>query len=306
MKSIIKYILIILFSCNACSLFAQNFISENKLWRYGVTISGDPQNPFHRNEAFRFKGDTVINDTTYNKLYISEDEFLLKWKFYRLWRETKDNKIYERKPNYYPPYKIEELMYDFNLAKNDTFIALGIGIGISLKVDSVLSKLWGGKLRKHWYLYPVHAEEDTIKEWYKTLWVEGVGQINYFPSNVGVNYGAKLFPLCFEENGQQVYQNPDYNTCFYTSLNDIPNLDKGFKVYPNPVSGELFIQPSSNTEEAFTLEMYSVKGELVKTECLEQGSTLHRIDVSSLRNGIYILRLISSSGKYDEKVIIKE
>jgi len=79
-----------------------------------------------------------------------------------------------------------------------------------------------------------------------------------------------------------------------------------FKVYPNPVSGELFIQSSSNINEGFTLEMYSVKGELVKTECLEPDNTLHRIDTSLLRNGIYILRLISDSGKYDEKVIVKE
>jgi len=32
----------------------------------------------------------------------------------------------------------------------------------------------------------------------------------------------------------------------------------------------------------------------------------HRIDVSSLRNGVYILRLISASKKYNEEVIIKE
>jgi hypothetical protein len=82
--------------------------------------------------------------------------------------------------------------------------------------------------------------------------------------------------------------------------------DKGFKVYPNPVSGKLFVQQTSNIDEVFTLEMYSVKGELLKTECLEPGSMLHRIDTSWLRNGIYILRLISDSGKYDEKVIVKE
>jgi hypothetical protein len=90
------------------------------------------------------------------------------------------------------------------------------------------------------------------------------------------------------------------------SVNFIKNDQPIFKCFPNPISSEVFIQSSSDTEEAYTLEMYSVKGELVKTECLEPGSTLHRIDTSSLRNGVYILRLISDSGKYDEKVIVKE
>jgi len=85
-------------------------------------------------------------------------------------------------------------------------------------------------------------------------------------------------------------------------------LDKNslFTVFPNPVSRDLIIQSNSTNEEAYTLELYSVKGELVKTECLEGGSTLHRIDVSSLKSGVYIVRLISASGRYSEEVVIKE
>jgi hypothetical protein len=296
MNPIVKCCLIACFLSFSGGLFAQSFISEDKLWRYSSTVYVEPCCRF-ANTALRFQGDSIINDTTYNKLYSSEDEFLLKWKLYGLWRETKDMKIYSR----HLFWQTEELLYDFSFVKGDT---LNAGF-TTFKVDSVLTKLWGGKMRKHWYLNPVHAEGDTVKEWYKTLWIEDVGQIEYFPFNVSGAVGATTRLLCFQENGQQVYQNPEYNTCFYTSLSDIPNPIKGFKVYPNPVSGELFIQPSSNNDEGFTIEMYSVKGELIKTECLEADSSLHRIDTSSLRNGIYILRLISDSGKYDEKVIVK-
>jgi hypothetical protein len=294
----VKYCLIAFYLSLSSSVFAQSFIAENKLWRYSSQVSGDGTHFYYNNIGFRFHGDSVIKDTTYYKLYSSEDEFLLKWKLYGLWRETKDMKIFSR----HLYWQTEELLYDFSFVKGDT---LNVGFA-TFQVDSVLTKLWGGKMRKHWYLYPVHAEGDTIKEWNKTLWVEDLGQIDYFPSSVGNLIGALNILLCFEENSQQVYQNPKYNTCFYTSINDEPNPDKGFKVFPNPVSGELFIQPTSNIDEDFTLEMYSVKGELVRKECLEPGSRLHRIDTSSLRNGIYILRLISDSGKYDEKVIVKE
>ena len=90
----------------------------------------------------------------------------------------------------------------------------------------------------------------------------------------------------------------------YTNTNIVNTKDIG--VFPNPFTHELFIQSNSTNEEAYTLELYSVKGELVKTECLDGGTNLHRIDVSSLKRGIYIVRLISASGRYSEEVIIKE
>jgi len=297
MNKILKYCLIAFYLSLSCNLFAQGFISEAKLWRYGAKIFSEPCCG-HRNDAFKFMGDSIIDDTAYVKLYTTTDEFLGKWQLDGLWRETNDMKIYTRDLF----YQTEELLYDFSLVEGDTF---NVGFA-TLKVDSVLTKLWGGKLRKHWYLYPVHAVGDTIREWNKTLWIEDVGQINYFPSNVGTNYGSKLFLLCFDENNQQIYHNPEYNTCFYTSLNDIPKPEKGFKVYPNPVSGELFVQMNSPIGKPYTLELYSIKGELIRTECLEAGSMLCRIDTGSLRNGIYILRLISDSGNYDEKVIVKK
>ncbi len=88
----------------------------------------------------------------------------------------------------------------------------------------------------------------------------------------------------------------------FTSL----NKSSGFTVFPNPVSAELFVKSSGGFEEDYTLELFSVKGELVKTECLEGGNSLNRIDVSSLKSGVYVVRLISASGRYFEEMIIKE
>jgi hypothetical protein len=44
----------------------------------------------------------------------------------------------------------------------------------------------------------------------------------------------------------------------------------------------------------------------ISAECLEGGSNLHHIDVSSIKRGVYVVRLISASGRYSEEVIIKE
>ena len=65
-------------------------------------------------------------------------------------------------------------------------------------------------MRKHWYF--VGGENNRTKT---TVWIEGVGNINNFTrsSEAGI-YGGISYILCFEENGQLVYQNPQYNDCY--------------------------------------------------------------------------------------------
>jgi hypothetical protein len=292
MKPFIKYCLFAIWLFTPRYLFSQNFISEDKVWRIGAKIYSEPCCG-HRNDAFRFQGDSTINDTTYVKLCESTDEFLTNWQLFGLWRETPDQKVYQR--NYYGD---EILMYDFSLIENDTFRTANI----TFKVDSVLIKNWGGKLRKHWYLNPVSGDD-----FHRTIWIEGVGQPNGLTNNIEGTIGATPFLLCFSENGQLVYQNPQYNTCFYTSAEQINEALPKLKIYPNPAWNELFIQASQGINEDCTLQLFSLKGELLKTQCLDASTNIHRVDVSELKSGVYVLYLVSDSGKFEDKeVVIKK
>ena len=76
-------------------------------------------------------------------------------------------------------------------------------------------------------------------------------------------------------------------------------------VYPNPVSGELYIQTDPVFNNGYTLELFSANGKLVKTECVDAGVKLHRFDVSAILRGAYVVRLSSASRRYAKKVIIK-
>lgn len=166
--------------------------------------------------------------------------------------------------------------------------------------------MWGGKLRKHWYLNTYRAETDSAIKSYSTLWIEDVGRIGFFPYNISGATGAISYLLCFSEDGQMVYQNPQYNTCFfYTSTESIFNPVKDFKVFPNPVYGELLIEGDFRKEK-LVLELYSGKGELVKTECMEGSGNSYRIDIKTLKSGIYFLRVHSTKVKYLEEVIVKK
>lgn len=295
MKQIFKYCLILVSIILSNNLFSQSLISENKLWRTVFKSYSDPcciNAPY----ALKFKGDSIINDTIYTKLLESKDESLGKWTLNGLWRETKDKKVFRRDLS----HQNETLLYDFSLEKNDTFHTHGL----TFKVDSVLNKTWGGKLRKHWYLNTYRAETDSADKHYSTLWIEDVGRPGFFPDNINKPYGAISYLLCFSEDGQMVYKNPQFNTCFLTSTESISRAGKQNKVYPNPATSELLIEGDFDKEAV--LELYSTQGELVKTECMDGGGSKYRIDIKTLRSGIYVLRVHSTKGKYLEEVIVKK
>lgn len=78
----------------------------------------------------------------------------------------------------------------------------------------------------------------------------------------------------------------------------------GLKVYPNPVSGELFIEPGQIADKRYLVRLISAKGEIVKTGYIDAGSKNHRLDLSPFKNGIYVLQLLSDNQIYTKKIII--
>ena len=75
-------------------------------------------------------------------------------------------------------------------------------------VDSVFESIFGQDARKRKCL-AVHRLRREIKD----IWVEGIGSLTagmeYFQSSLAGEYSL----LCAEENGSNLYQNPEYNTC---------------------------------------------------------------------------------------------
>lgn len=75
---------------------------------------------------------------------------------------------------------------------------------------------------------------------------------------------------------------------------------KEFKVFPNPVSNQLNIEIPPSKEENI-LRVYDVLGKVI----LEQvySNTHHKLDVSTLTSGIYVLTIISKSTSFNFKFI---
>jgi uncharacterized repeat protein (TIGR01451 family) len=73
-----------------------------------------------------------------------------------------------------------------------------------------------------------------------------------------------------------------------------------FTLYPNPASGAVAIQMAS--EEDFTMELFDIRGKKI-IEKNGQGSLL--VDVSTLQQGIYLVKVVSGNAVETKKLIIK-
>lgn len=96
------------------------------------------------------------------------------------------------------------------------------------------------------------------------------------------------------------YGIPNLQLALSHGLSLLENDVQGFKVYPNPVSNQLYIQMPASHEERL-LKIYDALGKLV----IEQNysNTHFNLDVSHLTSGIYILSVISNNQTVNSKFI---
>jgi hypothetical protein len=80
----------------------------------------------------------------------------------------------------------------------------------------------------------------------------------------------------------------------------------GIHFYPNPISDRLFVVTNQADKDVLDIEIYSLKGELIRKECIEFNSNTIQFNLSSLKAGSYVLRLLTGSRGLEEKVIIKK
>jgi Peptidase C10 family/CUB domain/Secretion system C-terminal sorting domain len=81
---------------------------------------------------------------------------------------------------------------------------------------------------------------------------------------------------------------------------------QGYQVFPNPASGQVFLQIYSSSKKALTAELISINGEVQYSEQFEtkEGMNKKSIDISGLHAGVYFLRIIGEDGLITRKVII--
>jgi len=78
------------------------------------------------------------------------------------------------------------------------------------------------------------------------------------------------------------------------------DLISKFKIYPNPAKN--YIQIESNGVKVSSIEMYNIVGEKLISE---ENLINHKLDVSSLSAGVYILKVNSEGASINKRIIVE-
>lgn len=273
-------------------LFSQDYyplVQENNEWNVLQVIfnGGNPWDTSFYTQTFKISGDTIVNNQVFKKIYKSEEEIPVNWVYEGSIREE-DEKVW-----YVSHFNNEErLIYDFTLNVGDT---MEFQYQPYMVVDSIAFHEIAGIERKHIYFSYIDFSP------HKELWIEGIGSIyGILSSGSGGSIGGWTWFLCMSENGELIYMNPNYNSCFLinTEINETKSLD--FNIFPNPTTGLLKIENLNNVT-INSIRLVDLIGQTIKTIENDQTS----FDLTGIASGSYMIIIDSENGLLKTKIIVK-
>jgi hypothetical protein len=269
------------------------FIGQNKIWSELEYVW---ESTFTSN--YKIEGDTVINNSTYSKVYSCfNDSLLQNWNFLMLIREDSNVKVYR-----YDSFNQEEyLLYDFTLEIGDLFYTGGEigGNPLFALVEDIDSVLIDGEFRKR----------IIFEDWFDEFWIEGIGSStgpfrpfeNIFTSDMGWEF------LCLEEDSNIIYQNPDYSECFISivdNMNEIISQNSNLiKIYPQPSKDFVNIKILDNSVIFNEIELININSK--NKYCYKLNGNQFIINLKSYSAGLYIILVKSKNKTLHEKLMIE-
>jgi len=264
---------------------AQNFIDETKQWAILSTYSVKSEYLYSWwTTYYKFSGDTIINGFSYHKQYMSTDSNQVNWTLSHcpLWFERNDS-VFTR--DFCCGFQIDTvyLVYDFNLEEGDTFPN---SVYPYMIVDSIRYLEWGGSIRKHWFFnqcgsYPYNC----------LTWIEGVGNLNNFIYQFCLNSLAESL-LCFYENDNVVYNNPNYANCYVLTSSEVLMISykTNISISSSDNGGLIINNPGS---EKGVIIFYTIDGRQINELKIESENT--QVDLK--KSGMIIYKFTNINGK---------
>jgi hypothetical protein len=100
---------------------------------------------------------------------------------------------------------------------------------------------------------------------------------------------------------QQVDKN---GQTFYSNIVQLTVSDKQFSIYPNPAQDFEIISFNRTIDKA-TIEVNDITGKVVITQTLNSTNT-YKLNTQTLKNGFYLIKVNTTTGSYNEKLIISK
>jgi len=286
-----------------------NFPDSNAIWNVNYVYSDRTTYEM----LYGLKGDTLINDTLYNKLYTLSDTILSveNLQDYIGGFRQEGQKVWFR-----PLWHNQEiLLYDFSVSVGDTVwhngaayysrpfpaeVRFDVGIPDAYSIILEIEVINGIKT------YKVENRNAGIHDWYTGIGTKfGLfGSILWFPMT-GDTYNL----ACFKHNDTVKYQNNlKCNKCFCGGGSggiDEKNIssDENVRVYPVPSNGNVIIELLDNDFiDADSICIYNEAGELIKSIRI---NGIKIITINQLTEGIYVYQITFRNGQKISGKIIK-
>ncbi len=275
--------------------YSQEIVNSTMIWS-SMEEHCQPWGSTYSTDYFRFDSDTVIDDITYKRVWISEDEDHVEWNFYGAFIREENNKVYYRQM-----FGEEGLIYDFNLEIGDSVLVNNPrAVGeIWLFLDEIDSVETTEGMRERWKLM---SNEYPNSEY----WIRGIGsQTGVLNSSSGIFGGlCGLFTLlCQKEDGELLYLNPDYQSCYLytTGQNEWERRYNPIVLSYNKSQRNVTVYVAGKSEKDIVLS--SITGQIISnvTTSLESKT----LSVLNSPSGIYIITVIQDGNKYSQKFILQ-
>ncbi|MEO7174240.1 MAG: T9SS type A sorting domain-containing protein [Saprospiraceae bacterium] len=233
--------------------------------------------------VFSFSSDSIfLDDGYYRRLqyhYFDDPDTIYPLGYcYR----QEGNKVYQNYKTTNTIIHPGTILYDFDLEVGDTLwreINIYQGHQTVTKIDTIAME--DGSLRKY---YTIHCDTEN----FDNHWIEGMGDIELmlWGGNCSIQDGEYFSMLCYHNNDELVYINPQYSSCFQLATKS-PDGNYS-KIFPNPVSDFLTIESSIAIDNVL---ISNISGQIVNAEYHEG-----KLNTAPLQDGMYILAIRYKSG----------
>lgn len=299
-----KLLIAILLSHTFFNTYTQEYIEfpkENAAWDYSFGLPEHYDWRYRSVDLYCIKGDTMINNLNYQiinnlsyitkSVYQSSDEILSISNQEALYFIREENKrIYFRfgeEHHNYLEYPEEYVVYDFNLALNDTFITYrNDTLAVYMEDDNGF-----GEGRKALYLQTVGFDWHYFTE----VWYEGIGNIKSSFIQ-GLGYDRSFFRRLTNNSCEACSCIKDIIT------SNSPIQPPGFlSLFPNPASDLIRLE----LEEANNIiQILNMQGqEVYQTQIADKNPT---IPIHNLSKGVYFIVVTNKNGKVSQGKFIKQ
>ncbi len=285
------------------------FFADTCYWYvYDWNYTGNPMisPPTYRHEYQKVQGDTIYNGKVHQKVY----------------RKTFSSaqNINPANFNFYGYYLNDSgkvylgttlgglnLTYNFNLAVGDSFLfngytgTLNTASNFYVKVNTVDSVFLGSKWRKRISFVNTNYVGSPPYENVVIRWVEGIGNPSYGPIHTLADIQTfkgigNIYLNCFTENFD-----PVIGICNFVGLEEQDHLDKSFVLFPNPASDIIHIEQNNTGQKTNEVVLINSYGADYKLSLNDK----NEIDISTLADGFYFIRVKTETGFATKKIIVQ-